>query len=279
MTDSDNHSSAETERAYLSEIETRKQIASLLSEFFPGKQWYRDLAAKAIYDRIPGVAQPTRMAGGDWAQLLTLRDVMKTAYKRGGDRLMSVWERDLNAIEAAIMILDKAARPPAAPVDQERLAELQNEAGMYKSLYENAIAQRSSAERAEALRLLAAEDDRQTKLHELLETIREQIRLEVAPEHRPEGLFKNIQDAVYAMRGRTRLMDDAAITHVLNEPQAPATREEISSKLAEFFCGKQNLRDRAAEAILAAYSVSRPEHRAPSATSPDAAVPSQRRPE
>jgi hypothetical protein len=42
---------------------------------------------------------------------------MKTAYKRGGDRLMSVWERDLNAIEAAIMILDKAARPPAAPVE------------------------------------------------------------------------------------------------------------------------------------------------------------------
>jgi hypothetical protein len=38
-----------------------------------------------------------------------------------------------------------AAQPPAAPVDQERLAELQNEAGMYKSLYENAIAQRSSA--------------------------------------------------------------------------------------------------------------------------------------
>jgi hypothetical protein len=42
-----------------------------------------------------------------------------------------------------------AARPAAAPVDQERLAELQNEAGMYKSLYENAIAQRSSAGSAE----------------------------------------------------------------------------------------------------------------------------------
>ena len=64
---------------------------------------------------------------------------------------------------------------------------------------------------AEARRLLAAEDARQDKLHELLETIREQIRLDVAPEHRPEGLFKNIQDAVYAMRGRTRLMNDAAI--------------------------------------------------------------------
>lgn len=60
--------------------------------------------------------------------------------------------------------------------------------------------------------LLKAEDARQEKLHELLETIREQIRLGVAPEHRPEGLFKNIQDAVYAMRGRTPLMSDLAIT-------------------------------------------------------------------
>jgi chromosome segregation ATPase len=63
-----------------------------------------------------------------------------------------------------------------------------------------------------ALTLLAAEDARQEKLHDLLETIREQIRNEVAPEHRPAGLFDNIQNAVYAMRGRTRLMDDAAIT-------------------------------------------------------------------
>ncbi len=70
----------------------------------------------------------------------------------------------------------------------------------------------------EALRLLAAEDERQSKLHELLETIREQIRLGVPPEHRPEGLFKNIQDAVYAMRGRTPLMNDAAIIGGLVSP-------------------------------------------------------------
>lgn len=74
---------------------------------------------------------------------------------------------------------------------------------------------RGVPEKTEALRLLAAEDERQSKLHEILETIREQIRLEVAPEHRPDGLFKSIQDAVYAMRGRTRLMDDAAITQAL----------------------------------------------------------------
>lgn len=69
--------------------------------------------------------------------------------------------------------------------------------------------------RAEAMRLIIAEETRQAKLHDLLETIREQIRLGVAPEHRPDGLFKNIQDAVYAMRGRTPLMHDAAVTSVV----------------------------------------------------------------
>ena len=67
----------------------------------------------------------------------------------------------------------------------------------------------------EALRLLGAEDERQTKLHEILETIREQIRLEVPVEHRPKGLFQNIQNAVYAMRGRTALLNDAAIVGAL----------------------------------------------------------------
>jgi len=77
----------------------------------------------------------------------------------------------------------------------------------------------------EALRLLAAEDDRQSKLHELLETIREQIRLEVEPEHRPDGLFGNIQNAVYAMRGRTPLMNDAAITSALSAGETKSDGE------------------------------------------------------
>lgn len=79
----------------------------------------------------------------------------------------------------------------------------------------NTRALSAPAERLTGEALLAAEDERQTKLHELLETIREQIRTEISPEHRPEGLFKNIQDAVYAMRGRTRLLDDAAIVATL----------------------------------------------------------------
>ncbi len=70
---------------------------------------------------------------------------------------------------------------------------------------------------ATVLDLLATEDGRQDKLHDLLETIREQIRIEVAPEHRPDGLMTNIQNAVYAMRGRTRLMDDAAIVAAIRE--------------------------------------------------------------
>lgn len=74
----------------------------------------------------------------------------------------------------------------------------------------------------EMTKALEAEDARQAKLHELLETIREQIRLEVLPEHRPEGLFQNIQNAVYAMRGRTPLMNDAVITsHLAAQPAAP----------------------------------------------------------
>jgi hypothetical protein len=74
----------------------------------------------------------------------------------------------------------------------------------------------------EALRLLAAEDERQAQLHDILETIREQIRLEVPPEHRPDGLFKNIQDAVYAMRGRTPLMNDAAIIAAIDRIDVPS---------------------------------------------------------
>ena len=85
----------------------------------------------------------------------------------------------------------------------------------------------TDAQRQEALRLLKAEDDRQSKLHDLLETIREQIRIGVEPEHRPEGLFNNIQNAVYAMRGRTLLMNDAAITCVLYTDSS-STRSEVA---------------------------------------------------
>ncbi|MCO5129780.1 MAG: hypothetical protein M9932_04355 [Xanthobacteraceae bacterium] len=87
----------------------------------------------------------------------------------------------------------------------------------------------TDAQRQEALRLLSAEDGRQSKLHDLLETIREQIRTGIEPEHRPEGLFKNIQDAVYAMRGRTPLMNDAAITCALYTDQSDGFKRGLDA--------------------------------------------------
>ncbi len=110
------------------------------------------------------------------------------------------------------------------------------------------------AGRLEAVRqLLSAQDDRQTKLHDLLETIREQIRLGVKPEHRPEGLFKNIQDAVYAMRGRMPLLNDAAITSPLDEAAAAlralrAERDERAGWVTHWQTKCQSTAGRLAEA-------------------------------
>lgn len=70
--------------------------------------------------------------------------------------------------------------------------------------------------RAEALRLLKARDERDDKVQEIIEDLREIVLLMPAAS-RPDGLFKHAQDAVYAMRGRTRLMDDAALTAALKE--------------------------------------------------------------
>jgi hypothetical protein len=88
------------------------------------------------------------------------------------------------------------------------------------------------------MELLAVEDGRQTKLHNLLETIREQIRLDVAPGHRPAALFTNIQNAVYAMRGRTPLLDDAAIAETLRE-----AADALSSLVRERDEARKVLRD------------------------------------
>ncbi len=95
-----------------------------------------------------------------------------------------------------------------------------------------------------ALDLLDAEDARQSKLHDLLETIREQIRLDVEPDHRPAGLFQNIQDAVYAMRGRTLLMNDAAITSPLRLiADQSAALAEASTAVADLRQALEHIRD------------------------------------
>lgn len=70
----------------------------------------------------------------------------------------------------------------------------------------------------EALRLLKAHDEREDKVQEILEDLREIVLLMPAAS-RPEGLMKQAQAAVYAMRGRTRLMDDEAITAALHPNQ------------------------------------------------------------
>ena len=75
----------------------------------------------------------------------------------------------------------------------------------------------------EAIRLLKAEDTRQLQILELLETIREQVRLGVKPEHRPDGLMKNLQTAVYGLRGRMPLLNDAAIMALLQALAKPAS--------------------------------------------------------
>lgn len=73
----------------------------------------------------------------------------------------------------------------------------------------------TSAMKLEALRLLRARDERDDRVQDILEELRE-IVLTMPASDRPEGLFKHAQDAVYAMRGRTRLMDDAAIVGPLS---------------------------------------------------------------
>lgn len=105
------------------------------------------------------------------------------------------------ALENAVAIkaMAPADGPASAPV-----AEAQPEAVITEEM------------RAEALRLLKARDERDDKVQEIIEDLRE-IVLMMPAASRPDGLFKHAQDAVYAMRGRTRLMDDAALTAALKE--------------------------------------------------------------
>lgn len=78
--------------------------------------------------------------------------------------------------------------------------------------------------KAEALRLLKGHDERDDKVQQIIEDLREIILLMPAAS-RPEGLMEQAQAAVYAMRGRTRLMDDAAITGPLVAAACEMPRE------------------------------------------------------
>lgn len=78
----------------------------------------------------------------------------------------------------------------------------------------------TEAARKEALRLLQERDNRDDQVQEIIEDLREIVLLMPAAS-RPEGLMKKAQDATYAMRGRLRLMDDAALTAALDSVSAP----------------------------------------------------------
>jgi hypothetical protein len=109
----------------------------------------------------------------------------------GGD-IIATFE-DSDAGEAVRDLLIASLSPAATPV---------SEAGGEPDMW---------SPKLEVIRLLKAEDQRQLQILELLETIREQVRLGVKPEHRPDGLMKNLQTAVYGLRGRMPLLNDAAI--------------------------------------------------------------------
>lgn len=137
----------------------------------------------------------------------------------------------LDAAKAAAQA-DYAARIMSAVVVTHPAPVAAQPAEGWEAVKRALSADGAQTDQSRALALLGVEDARQEKLHDLLETIREQIRNGVAPEYRPEGLFENIQAAVYTMRGRTRLMDDAAITNALASSTTPPEGEHALEQRA-----------------------------------------------
>ena len=127
--------------------------------------------------------------------------------KPGQYEMASAFARGQNRVAVDMLgVLDEASLSPAAtPV---------SEAGGEPDMW---------SPKLEAIRLLKAEDTRQLQILELLETIREQVRLGVKPEHRPDDLMKNLQTAVYGLRGRMPLLNDAAIMALLQALAKPAS--------------------------------------------------------
>lgn len=56
-------------------------------------------------------------------------------------------------------------------------------------------------------RALEEQDRRWQQVHDMVEAAREATRLKIPYDQRPADLFKNLQDALYAIRGRTSLDD------------------------------------------------------------------------
>lgn len=115
-----------------------------------------------------------------------------------------------------------------------------------------------TAARSDLMALAASYAERQQKLHDLLETIREKIRLGIPADQRPEGLFRDIQDAVYAMRGRPDI--PAAIRLAASQPDREAVARVMRGHIEYGFDGPMARQesiigiDEAADAILSLLS-------------------------
>lgn len=90
------------------------EIISQIEDRFPNWKSYRDLIDCidcTLHAFRVGEPQPTTAAYTAkepfpaMAALLTTLNVMKSAHNRGSDRLMSIWESDVKAVEAAVEAL------------------------------------------------------------------------------------------------------------------------------------------------------------------------------
>ena len=60
----------------------------------------------------------------------------------------------------------------------------------------------AAQERERCARIAEIDDDWLQKVHNLAEAIRENVRENIDPKHRPDGFFSSVQNLIYALRGR-----------------------------------------------------------------------------
>lgn len=95
--------------------------------------------------------------------------------------------------------------------------------------------------RSEALRQLQLRDERDQRVHDIIEDLREIVR-QMPSASRPDGLMQKAQDAVYGMRGRLRLMDDAVLTAALSRAEGQEPVHELEARANQLRQRIQELR-------------------------------------
>jgi hypothetical protein len=81
---------------------------------------------QALLARIEELTCPHSQAGIEqrhMAQLLTVLDVMKSAHNKEPGRLMSIWSRDIEAVEAAVAALTRPLRPDEPAISSHQRAQ------------------------------------------------------------------------------------------------------------------------------------------------------------